>query len=78
MALTQGQKALASDMIALKKRVKNEMNRRKYRNSLTSYGGTSYDYSTSPASGGKIMAEHINKIVIPLNQIKSTGLTDNN
>lgn len=78
MALTQGQKALASDMVALKKRVKDEMNRRKYRNSLVSYGGTDYDYSTSPASGGKIMAEHINKIVIPLNKIKSTGLTDNN
>ena len=73
MALTAGNKPLASDFINLKARVKTEMNRRNRTNSLASYAGTSYDYTTAPAAGGKLLAEHIEKIIVPINAIKSTG-----
>ena len=58
MALTQGSQITASDINALKARVKAEMNRRKYDGSLTGYAGTSYDFTTVPAAGVKASAEH--------------------
>lgn len=58
MALTTGSKMTASDINALKARVKAEMLRRKYTGSLTGYAGSSYDYTNTPASGVKIAAEH--------------------
>ena len=73
MALTAGNKPLASDFISLKQRVKKEMQRRNLTNPLTAYAGTAYDYTTTPAAGGKLLAEHIEKIIVPINAIKSTG-----
>lgn len=46
------------------------MNRRNLTNPMTSYAGTEYDYTITPAQGGSILVEHINKIVEPLNAIK--------
>lgn len=77
MALTTGSKATASDIKALKARVKAEMQRRKYTGSLTGYAGTSYDYSTVPAAGGKLLIEHYNKIVTPMRQVNATTTAAN-
>lgn len=73
MALTAGNKPLASDFINLKQRVKKEMQRRNLTNPLTTYAGTAYDYTTTPAAGNKLLSEHIEKIIVPINAIKSTG-----
>lgn len=45
--------------------------------SVATYGGTSYDYtsSTAPAKGRKILAEHITKNTVPMNAIH-TGNPD--
>lgn len=65
----------------LKARVRAECLRRAYAGtasgskSVSSYGGTSYDYSTTPAKGGKILAEHRNKLSGPLNAINSNTIT---
>jgi len=53
----------------LKARVKAECARRAYADSVASYGGTDYDYTTTPASGTLIKQEHRDKIAIPLNAI---------
>ena len=58
MSLNQGSTILASDIKALKARVKAEMLRRKYTNSVATYGGTSYDYTTTPAVGVRALVEH--------------------
>ena len=73
MALSQGDKISAQDFIDLKARIKAEMNRRNLTDSMTSYAGEAYDYSIQPVSGGKILVEHINKIVEPLNAIKPSN-----
>ena len=52
------------------------MNRRKGTGSLTSYAGTSYDYTTTPAAGGKILEEHIDKLVVPLSKVDFTAIGD--
>ena len=71
MALTKGSKTEASDINSLKARVKAEMNRRCRLGSLASYAGTSYDYTTTPATGVKMNVEHINKILTPMSKITS-------
>lgn len=55
--------------IELKAKVKTECQRRQYVGSVASYGGTDYDYSISPTSGGKIIREHYDKNADPLNAI---------
>lgn len=67
----------ASDYIALKNRVKNEVLRRKYTGSVESYGGTNYDFTVTPIVGGKVLAEHYNKINEPLRAINPDGLLQN-
>ena len=57
MALT------AAQFIALKNRIRAEMKRRKYCGSLESYGGTSYDFTTTPTAGGQIKTEHGQKVI---------------
>lgn len=56
----------------LKARVKAECQRRSYTGSVASYGGSSYDYTTAPASGKKIAKEHYEKLAVPLHAINST------
>ena len=76
MALTVGNRYLASEFIALKARVKAEMLRRKYKGTLVSYGSSAYDYEVQPAEGGVVLPEHVNKIAIPLNAINNTGISE--
>lgn len=73
MALNANNKILANDFIELKRRVKNEMARRKGQDSLTSYAGAAYDYTIVPAEGIVTKTEHVNKIITPLNAIAPTG-----
>lgn len=74
MALTAGSVATAADIVALKARVKQEMQRRAYgARPLTGYAAASYDYTTTPVAGGKILSEHGTKIITPLDQITSQG-----
>lgn len=76
MALTSNNSIMASDFVSMKARVKAEMNRRKYVGSLTSYAGTTYDYTVSPASNGVISIEHANKLIVPINAINSSGYSE--
>lgn len=73
MALKAYDPVLAADFIALKARVKAEMQRRSYYGSLTSYAGTAYDYTEVPANDKIIKTEHINKLVTPMNAINASG-----
>ena len=75
MALTQGNPILASELVSIKARVKAEMLRRNQVGSLTAYGGSSYDYTVAPTVGGKILPEHWNKIITPMNAMVNTGLS---
>ena len=45
----------------LKARVKAECQRRAYSGSVSSYGGTAYDYSVVPAAGVIVKEEHREK-----------------
>lgn len=76
MSLASGNKLLASDINSLKAKVKKEMLRRDGRGSLVEYGGTTYDYSVVPAKGGKLLIEHANKIITPMNAITASGFTE--
>lgn len=73
MALESKNQTLASDFISLKARVKAEMQRRKYSGDLTKYAGAEWDYVVQPTAGGKLLPEHYNKIIEPLNAIAPTG-----
>ena len=63
-------------LVALKAKVKAECQRRKYVGSVSSYGGTNYDFSIAAASGKIMLKEHYEKNAIPLNAI--TGDIDTN
>ena len=76
MSLASKNVILASDFVSLKARVKAEMNRRCRSGSLTSYAGTNYDYSVTPASNGKILPEHLNKLTTPVNAISDCGIAE--
>lgn len=75
MALTQGSKITASDMNALKTRVKAEMARRKYYNSLADYTGDFSAGAASVAAGNKALKSHFNETVGYINKIKATGIS---
>ena len=74
MALAPKNQTLASDFVSLKARVKSEMLRRCHTGSLKGYAGTDYEYTVQPEKGGQLLSEHVNKIVVPINAIKPTGL----
>ena len=61
----------AEEIKNLKARVKAECLRRSFENSVAAYGGTNYDYTTVPASGGQVKKEHYDKIATPLNTINA-------
>lgn len=75
MAFTVGNPILASELIAIKARVKAEMLRRNQVGSLVEYGGSDYDYTVTPAAGNPVLPEHFNKLIIPMNAMVDTGLT---
>ena len=76
MALSVGNRYLASEFINLKARVKAEMQRRKYKGSLVTYASASYDYTVTPTANSVVLPEHVNKIAIPLNAINATGIEE--
>lgn len=75
MAFTVGNPILASELVAIKARVKAEMLRRNKVGSLAAYGGAAYDYTVVPAAGNPILPEHFNKIITPMNAMVNTGLS---
>lgn len=66
----------ASDFINMKSRIKNEVKRRKYTGSVSSYGNTEYDYTVTPVAGEPVLAEHYNKIAVPLRAINPADVAD--
>ena len=76
MAFTVGNPILASELIAIKARVKAEMQRRDRVGSLAEYGGSDYDYTVTPVAGNPILPEHFNKLIIPMNKMVDTGLSE--
>lgn len=60
------------EIISIKARVKAECQRRQYNGSVSSYAGTAYDFTTVPTKNEKILADHYDKISIPLNAINNT------
>ena len=80
MATNKGELISASDFTALKKLVKSEIIRRSNSasvGSMSSYNGTSYDYTITPAKGKdiKINLEHIQKITKPLDAVTGGSTT---
>ena len=67
----------AQEYISLKSRIKAEVLRRQYTGSVSSYGGTSYDYTVEPKVGDFVKAEHYNKLNEPLRAINSDDLLEN-
>lgn len=67
---------LAGDFNDLKARVKSECLRRKYNGSVAQYGDAAYDYTSIPTTGQPPLPEHLNKIIVPLNAIRNTGITE--
>ena len=63
----------AKRLIELKALVKAEMARRKYYGDLSKFADSSYDFSTTPKKGGKILAEHGKKVIEPLLNIADKG-----
>ena len=76
MSLSAKEQCLAQEMVDLKARVKAEMQRRKRKGSLTAYAGTDYDYTVTPETGGQMLVEHVNKIVIPMNAITTQPIVE--
>lgn len=76
MSLSAKEQCLAQEMVDLKARVKAEMQRRCRNGTLVAYAGTDYDYTVIPETGGKMLVEHVNKIVVPMNSITPSGMTE--
>lgn len=73
--LKKGEQYSASDFIALKARVKAEMLRRCHTGSVAEYGGANYDFTINPSSGGQLLIDQINKIIVPMNAVNNTGIS---
>ena len=78
---SQGSKITASDFTSLKNLVNSEIGRRgkaegtgqnQSYGSLSSYSGSGYQYTTTPAAGVKIATEHITKITTPIGAINGS------
>ena len=75
MGLNAGDVISAQDFTELKARIKAECERRKYNGSVARYAGASYDYTVAPTAGDAPLPEHLNKIIVPLNAIINTGMS---
>lgn len=62
----------ADRLNTLKAKVKAECLRRQYTGSVAAYGGTAYDYTVAPATGGVARKEHYEKLAVPMNAINAT------
>ncbi|MCT4686094.1 hypothetical protein [Vallitalea sp.] len=74
MSFEKGNFYNANDFIALKSRVKAEMNRRNGNGSLTQYGGSQYEFTKKPSFDEEVKLEHHSKIRDLQDKINSTGL----
>ena len=61
----------ADRFTALKAKVKAEMLRRSQSGSVASYGGSSYDYTVTPAAGKTVRKEHRDKLIEPMRAVNS-------
>ena len=75
MALTQGSSITAADINQLKADIKAEVKRRIYYSNISSYGGSSYDYTTAPAAGGTINLEHQTKLAQQMRAVNTSSIT---
>lgn len=66
----------ASRLNTLKSAVKAECNRRKYTGSVTTYAGSTYNYSKTPAKGVIVKKEIYEKNAVPLNAISGDISTE--
>lgn len=74
MAETTLRRLLTTDAINLKAKVKAEMKRRKYSGSVASYGGTAYDFTTTPTNNSAVKGEHLKKNLEPMQAVNGSGL----
>ena len=75
MSLSPNNKALASDFVSLKARVKTEMLRRNKSGSLAAYGSSSYDFTVNPEANKNMLSDQANKIIEPMNAIAPSGFS---
>ncbi len=73
MGLGAGALAKSSDITALKTRIKAEMARRKYQDSLASFAT---NFTDSASAGQPIKMSHFNESVGYINKIKTTGISN--
>ena len=66
----------AEDFNGLKELLNGECNRRHGNGSVQGYAGSAYQFTTKPAAGGYIMAEHGKKLSDPLRAINPRGIED--
>ena len=66
----------AEDFNGLKELLNGECNRRRGNGSVQGYAGSAYQFTTKPAAGGYIMAEHGKKLSDPLRAINPRGIED--
>lgn len=62
------------DLIKIKSAVKNEVKRRVWRQNISSFAGTAYDYTNAELNSEKILASHLQKILRPMQAINPTKL----
>lgn len=74
MSLSKDNFMKSQDFKALKARVKNEMARRNGNGNISTYGGSTYDYTTIPSDKAFIKEEHFNKVKDVLANINPDGL----
>lgn len=64
----------AARFTALKAKVKAECQRRNGSGSVASYGGSAYDYTVVPQTGGTVLKEHRDKLTGPMSAINSSAV----
>lgn len=69
-----GKNIEVSDFVNLKKKIKDEVLRRKYTGTVEPYGGINYDFTTIPVQGKGVETEHINKMITPLKAVDPNGI----
>ena len=76
MALTSDNPVKATELVALKAKVKAEMQRRNQSGSVSSYGGSAYDYNSTdnPVVDQPLHREAYNKIITPARAVNSANI----
>lgn len=64
----------ADRFTALKAKVKAEVSRRNKSGSVAAYGGAAYDYTVQPGAGKVLLAEHLDKLSVPLSAINADAV----